>query len=71
MCNIALKIQIFSDKDGLQEFSRRVNEIVQHVTNQERSDTAYVHCNSEQIELGKYHFTSFILFQNENIYMYV
>ncbi|CAC5404391.1 unnamed protein product [Mytilus coruscus] len=43
------------DKDGLQEFSRRENEIIQHVKDQERSDTAYIHCNSEQIELANTH----------------
>ncbi|XP_052084364.1 von Willebrand factor A domain-containing protein 7-like [Mytilus californianus] len=43
------------DKDGLQEFSRRENEIIQHVKNQEISETAYIHCNSEQIELANIH----------------
>ncbi|VDI79844.1 Hypothetical predicted protein [Mytilus galloprovincialis] len=44
-----------NDTDGLQEFSRREEEIIQHVKNQERSDTAYIHCNSEQIQLANTH----------------
>ncbi|XP_071140122.1 von Willebrand factor A domain-containing protein 7-like isoform X2 [Mytilus edulis] len=48
------KLQDFfgDDADGLQEFNRRKDEIIQHVKNQEKSNEAHIHCNSEQIEFA-------------------
>ncbi|CAG2240107.1 HDDC3 [Mytilus edulis] len=40
-----------NDTDGLQEFSRREEEIIQTCQGPRKSDTAYIHCNSEQIQL--------------------
>ena len=45
-------ICILLDADGLQEYKRREQEIINVVNEQEQSTLAYVHCNSEQILLG-------------------
>lgn len=44
---------IISDSDGYEKFVEKQNEIVENVKNQQRSKEAHIHCNSEQIELGK------------------
>lgn len=42
-----------SDSDGYEKFIEKETDIIENVKDQEKSKEAYVHCNSEQIELGK------------------
>lgn len=64
MFSSQLKLKTISDADGYKKFIEKENDIIENVKDQQKSKAAHIHCNSEQIELGK-------TVYNEHVYNFV
>ncbi|VDI29107.1 Hypothetical predicted protein [Mytilus galloprovincialis] len=51
----AVKTLFGNDSDGYEKFIEKETDIIENVKDQEKSKEAYIHCNSEQIELAHNH----------------